>query len=74
MGAPKAAKMGRRCPDRAIVGAKDVPSRRLQLFSEQFRKGNSQKLNFTFHDFCELRLYGVLRSSSFQKVKRGSRI
>ena len=25
--------------------------------------GDSRKLNFRFHDFCELRLYGVLGNS-----------
>jgi hypothetical protein len=42
-GDPKAAKMSRRCPDRATIGAKDMPSRRLQLFSKQFRNKCSRK-------------------------------
>jgi hypothetical protein len=41
IGATKAAKMGQRSPDQPTLGAKDLRSRRLQLFSKQFRKGCS---------------------------------
>src|SRR5215207_3218831 len=37
-GAPKAAKRGRRSPDRPPLAAKEALSRRLQLFSKQFRR------------------------------------
>src|SRR5215218_8462265 len=43
IGAAKAAKMGRRSPYRPPLTAKQVRSRRLQLFSKQSRKWNSQK-------------------------------
>ena len=48
---------GLRTPPQSTLRVLFVP-----LFG-QFRKGNSAKLNFRYHDFCELRLYGVLRSS-----------
>src|SRR5215208_5567143 len=35
------------------------------LFYPTTEKGNSEKLNFRFHDFCELRRDGVLRSSGY---------
>jgi hypothetical protein len=41
IGAPKAAKMGRRGPDRPPTPAKEVRSGGLQLFSKQFQKVNS---------------------------------
>ena len=41
IGATKVAKRGRRSPDRLPLAAKEVRSRRLQLFSKQFRKGSS---------------------------------
>src|SRR5215217_8070889 len=42
-GAPKAAKRGRRSPDRPPRAAKEALSRRLQLFSKQFRRVFSPK-------------------------------
>jgi hypothetical protein len=57
-GAPKAAKMGRRSPDRPTAPAKEVRSRRLQLFSKQFQKVNSA--NFALTEFYEVRVLDVL--------------
>jgi hypothetical protein len=45
IGATQAAKMGRRSPYQPTLGAKEVRSRGLQLFSKQFLEG----------EFCEVR-------------------
>src|SRR5215217_5334533 len=50
----EAAKRGQRSPDRLPLGAKEECSRHLLLFSKQFRKVNSTKLNFRFTEFSEV--------------------
>jgi hypothetical protein len=50
--------MGRRSPDRPTAPAKEVRSRRLQLFSKQFQKVNSA--NFALTEFYEVRVLDVL--------------
>jgi hypothetical protein len=70
IGTTKAAKMGRRSPDQPTLGAKDVRSRRLQLFSKQFRKVCSQKLSKVVPVLCSSR--GVW--CTYCAARRGRRV
>jgi hypothetical protein len=79
IGAPKAAKMGRRSPDRPTAPAKEVRSRRLQLFSKQFRKVNSRKfgcsiLHILPHRASERRPEGFRRLSGDPTSRGAGRI